>query len=86
MDVGAKISILTCVCYTEVGTNDAVLQRVVVVFIIIIHNITKQQTCSVLQIFNFKNIYVSNYLKLSKFLLIKILLKRSVLILGIMKE
>ena len=34
----------------------------------------------------FKNICVSNYLRLNKFLLIKKLLKRSVLILGIMKQ
>ena len=47
------------------------------------HIKTKQETCSVYRFFNFKNIYVSKYLRLSKFLLIKILLKRSVLILGI---
>lgn len=50
------------------------------------HIKTKQQTCSVYKFSILKNIYVSNYLRLSKFLLIKILLKRSVLILGIIKE
>ena len=50
------------------------------------HIKTKQQTCSIYKFSILKNIYVSNYLRLSKFLLIKILLKRSVLILAIMKE
>ena len=55
--------------------------EIIIVFIIHMKNISDQQTCSVYKFLN-----LSNYLKVSRVLLIKTLLKRSVVVLGLIKE
>ena len=52
--------------------------EIIIVFIIHMKNISDQQICSVYKFLN-----LSNYLKVSRVLLIKTLLKRSVVVLGL---